>query len=45
MAKYGVDGFPEILFIDPDGKVKSKLVGYLPPNDFAQGMDKARPST
>ena len=45
MTKYGVGGFPEILFINPDGKVVSKIEGYLPPSDFAQGMDKARPST
>jgi len=40
-AKYGVTGFPTILFLDPDqvdskaGGVAGKIVGYAPPEPFA----------
>jgi thioredoxin-related protein len=32
--KYGVSGYPAILFIDPAGKVADKIGGYMPPTEF-----------
>jgi thioredoxin-related protein len=37
-AKYKVTGYPTILFIDGDGNLESKIVGYMPPADFAQQL-------
>jgi len=39
--KYGVTGYPTILFLDGDGNVVSKVVGYLPPAGFADQMTLA----
>lgn len=36
--KYGVRGFPTILFINPAGEVEGKIGGYMPPEPFAQQM-------
>jgi thiol-disulfide isomerase/thioredoxin len=33
--KYGVNGYPTILFLNADGTLVSKLVGYQPAPDFA----------
>ncbi len=38
--KYGVDGFPTILFLEPDGSLVARIVGYLPARDFALRMRK-----
>ncbi len=38
--KYGVDGFPTILFLEPDGSLVGRIVGYLPAQDFALRMRK-----
>ncbi len=36
--KYKVQGFPTILFIDNQEKVVDKIVGYLPPDKFAERL-------
>jgi thioredoxin-related protein len=33
--KYGVNGYPTILFITPEGDVAGKIGGYMPPEPFA----------
>lgn len=38
--KYGVQGFPTILFLGKDGEVFGKIVGYLPGKDFSEQMKK-----
>ena len=32
--RYGVDGFPTLLFLTPSGEVAGRIVGYLPPPAF-----------
>ncbi|MDE0088782.1 MAG: hypothetical protein OXU23_23885, partial [Candidatus Poribacteria bacterium] len=39
--KYGITGYPTILFIGPDGGVITKKVGYAPPEEFAPVMEEA----
>lgn len=38
-AIHGVQGFPTLVFMEPDGQVIGKIPGYLGPEDF-QGMLK-----
>lgn len=40
--KYHVTGYPTILFLKPSGEVAWKIVGYMPPADFAKQMDMAQ---
>lgn len=37
--KYGVHGFPTILFINSTGEVEGKIGGYMPPEGFSQQME------
>ena len=39
--KYGVTGFPTILFLDEAGKVEDTIGGYLPPAGFSQKIEEA----
>lgn len=39
-TKYGVDGFPTILFLTAKGEVAGKIVGYLPPAGFSGELTK-----
>jgi thioredoxin-related protein len=39
--RYGVTGFPTILFLDENGKVESRLGGYLPTPNFSQFVARA----
>ena len=39
--KYGITGYPTVLFIGPDGGVITKKVGYAPPENFAPVMEEA----
>jgi len=39
-AKYGVSGYPTILFLDGDGKVLSRIPGFLPAERFYNEMNK-----
>lgn len=34
-SKYGVDGYPCTLILEPGGKEKGRIEGYLAPGDFA----------
>lgn len=34
--RYGVDGYPTIVFIAPDGRVVGRIVGFLPAPKFAE---------
>jgi tetratricopeptide (TPR) repeat protein len=36
--KYGIQGYPTILFINAAGEVEGKIGGYLPPEGFSQQM-------
>lgn len=36
--KYGVRGFPTILFVNETGDVEGKIGGYLPPEPFGQQL-------
>lgn len=38
--KYGVAGFPTIIFLNSNGNVISKIPGYLPPDRFLANMNK-----
>ncbi|MDE0634342.1 MAG: hypothetical protein OXI43_00625 [Candidatus Poribacteria bacterium] len=39
--KYGITGYPTIMFISPDGGVITKKVGYAPPAQFTPVMEEA----
>jgi tetratricopeptide (TPR) repeat protein len=36
--RYGVQGYPNILFIDSKGAVVSRIGGYMPPGPFAEQL-------
>ena len=38
--KYGVTGYPTILFLNTSGDVEGKIGGYMPPESFAPEMTK-----
>ena len=38
--KYGVAGFPTIIFLDRDGNLISRITGYLPPDQFLANIKK-----
>jgi thiol-disulfide isomerase/thioredoxin len=38
--RYGVSGFPTIVFLEPDGTLVGRIVGFLPAPDFALRMKK-----
>jgi tetratricopeptide (TPR) repeat protein len=38
--KYGVHGYPTILFVDGDGNVVVKTGGYMPPKDFSTMLNR-----
>lgn len=40
-SKYGVQGLPTIVFMNADGTVIDKIVGYNPAPEFAAAMKKA----
>lgn len=40
-ALFKVEGFPTIIFTDPDRKELLRIDGYLPPKEFAEQMKKA----
>ena len=37
--RYGVTGFPAILFLNSTGKIVGEIRGYLPPDQFAEKME------
>ena len=38
--KYGVQGYPSILILDPSGNEKGRIQGYLPPQAFINRVAK-----
>jgi len=40
-GKYGVEGFPTILFLSPNGKEIHRVPGFAPPEAFLKEMDRA----
>ncbi len=38
--KYGVQGYPAILFVDGDGNVVVKTSGFMPPKDFSLMLNR-----
>lgn len=40
--KYGVSGFPTILFLDKSGEVVGRIGGYMPPAPFAKEVTRIR---
>jgi thioredoxin-related protein len=40
-AKYFVWGYPTILFLDAQGEIYSRVIGYLPPEPFMAEVSKA----
>ncbi len=38
--KYGVKGYPTILFLDGNGEIMGRIGGYLPPAGFADELNK-----
>jgi thiol:disulfide interchange protein len=41
LRKYGVEGFPTVLFLSPEGKEIRRVPGYAPPEAFLKEMDRA----
>jgi thiol:disulfide interchange protein len=39
--KFSVNAIPHIVFLDPDGKQLSDIVGYVPPDQFLKELDGA----
>ena len=39
-GKYGVSGYPTVIFLDSNGNILQKNPGYLPPAQFLENMDK-----
>lgn len=40
--KYGVTGFPTILFLDKSGELVGRIIGYMPPAPFAKEVTRIR---
>lgn len=40
-ARYGVTGFPTILFVNAQGQVEARIPGFMPAQPFAEEMRKA----
>jgi thioredoxin-related protein len=41
-AKFGVDSYPTLIFLDPDGKEMDRILGYLPPDRFLRRVRRIR---
>lgn len=39
--KFGVRGYPHILFLDGDGKKLGEISGYVPADEFAKRLERA----
>jgi thiol:disulfide interchange protein len=40
-TRYGITGFPTILFLDPAGNEIHRVIGYRPPQQFVAEMNRA----
>lgn len=39
-AQYRVNAFPMVLILNPEGEVRVRLTGYMPPAEFAAALSK-----
>lgn len=40
--KFGVDSYPTIVFLDPEGSELERILGYLPPDKFLRRVQRIR---
>ena len=40
--KFGVDSYPTMVFLDPDGNEMERILGYLPPEKFLRRVQRIR---
>jgi thioredoxin-related protein len=41
-ASFGVDSYPTLIFLDPDGNEMDRILGYLPPDRFLRRVGRIR---
>ena len=41
-ASFGVDSYPTLIFLDPDGNEMDRILGYLPPDRFLRRVQRIR---
>jgi len=40
VRRYGIRGYPTIVFLNPDGSLAGKIVGFRPPEPFVKEADE-----
>ena len=41
-ARFGIDSYPTLIFLDPNGKEMDRILGYLPPDRFLRRVRRIR---
>jgi len=41
-ARFGVDSYPTLIFLDPAGNEMDRIIGYLPPEPFLERIERIR---
>ena len=41
-ARFGVDSYPTLIFLDPAGNEMDRIIGYLPPDPFLERIERIR---
>jgi len=41
-ARFGVDSYPTMIFLDPAGNEMDRIIGYLPPDPFLERLERIR---
>ena len=41
-ARFGVDSYPTVIFLDPAGNEMDRIIGYLPPDPFLERIERIR---
>ena len=41
-ARFGVDSYPTLIFLDPAGNEMDRIIGYLPPEPFLKRVERIR---
>ena len=41
-ARFGVDSYPTMIFLDPAGNEMDRVIGYLPPDPFLERIERIR---
>ena len=41
-ARFGVDSYPTMIFLDPAGNEMDRIIGYLPPEPFLERVERIR---